>query len=164
MSNKKRLLVLLVLICFSSCKNEKKSTHDVRIFNKFYPPSNYKLMGALIDNKREGLWITYDSLGRIESEDTYIHGRHWGESRVFEDGYLAGSAKDTVIKGDTITAFFRYNSKGKTIVNGRLINGRKRGIWQYFRDDGKKVKRVENYTDSGMKLIFKDTVTKNLDF
>ncbi|WP_295793761.1 hypothetical protein [Mucilaginibacter sp.] len=118
----------------------------------------------MIDNKKEGLWIKYDSLGKIESETTYVDGKAWGETKVYEDGVLAGHTKDTIIEKDTITYSSQYNSLGKTLVSGRYVNGVKNGIWKYYQVDGKKLKKVENYTKTGMNVVYKDTVTKNLDF
>lgn len=158
------LVLLLAAIFGMSCTNTAHHTRSVRIFTKVYPPAKYKFTGALIDNKKEGLWIKYDSLGKIESETTYVDGKEWGETKVYEDGVLAGRAKDTIIEKDTITYASQYNSSGKTLVSGQYVNGVKNGIWKYYQNDGKKLKKVENYTKTGVKILYKDTITKNQDY
>jgi len=80
----------------------------------------------MIDNKKSGLWTTYDSSGRIESEGTFINGKSFGEAKVYDNGKLVVQTKDTIVDNETISKYEKYNVLGRIIVNGQYVNGAKK--------------------------------------
>ena len=89
----------------------------------------------MIDNKKSGLWTTYDSSGRIESEETFINGKSFGEAKVYDNGKLVVQTKDTIVDNETISKYEKYNVLGRIIVNGQYVNGAKKGIWTSYQED-----------------------------
>jgi|APCry1669191515_1035360.scaffolds.fasta_scaffold42897_1 antitoxin component YwqK of YwqJK toxin-antitoxin module len=163
-----RLIAIVLFVTLSafsvSCKKRRHAANNVRVFSKVYPPSNYKITGAIIDNKKEGLWTTCDSSGRIESEETFINGKSFGEAKVYDNGKLVVRTKDTIVDNDTISKYEKYNVLGRIIVNGQYVNGAKKGIWTSYQEDGRSLKDKIDYEKTGVKVIFKDTVRKKSDF
>lgn len=159
-----RVFLFTLSIFQLSCNKPCQGTHSVRAFSKVYPPSNYKITGAMIDNKKSGLWTTYDSSGRVESEETFINGKSFGEVKVYDNGKLVVRTKDTIVDNDTISKYEKYNLPGRIIVSGQYVNGAKKGIWTSYQEDGRSLKDKIDYEKTGVKVIFKDTIRKKSDF
>ncbi len=144
----------LLTFGFVSCKNVSPKTVSVVIFEKRYPPLNYKISGAIINGKKEGLWITHDSLGKVEMEETFTNGKSFGEIKVYSDGFLVERTSDKLIKSDTVTLFEKYNGNGLIVTRGQYVNGKKKGIWSYYFDNGKALKRKIEFFEKGSKILF----------
>lgn len=121
----KTSFIALSMFLFT-CKKPTSKTRSIIFFSKVYPPIKYKIDGALIDNRKVGLWVTTDSLGQVESEETFLDGKSIGEAKVYESGKLIEATKDTIIKDDTVTTYRKYNLRGEIVITGTYINGVKK--------------------------------------
>jgi antitoxin component YwqK of YwqJK toxin-antitoxin module len=150
--NNKLIIVICCIIC--SCNNIATRT-TITFFDKTYPPLNYRIKGAIINGKRQGLWITTDTTGQIETEESYVDGKKFGLIKEYSTGVLVSQSLDTIANGDTISHLVQFNAHKKIIVNGQYINGQKRGIWTYYFTNGKDLKSKVLYSTHGVKILFK---------
>jgi antitoxin component YwqK of YwqJK toxin-antitoxin module len=146
-------VILGAVFIILSCNKSHNENTSVIIFSKIYPPANYKITGAIVNGKKTGLWITYDSIGRIEAEETFIDGKSFGETKVYSNGDLMGKTIDRIVKSDTVSYFEKYNAYGKVITKGQYINGQKRGVWIYYFNNGKDLKSKINYLQKGSQVL-----------
>jgi antitoxin component YwqK of YwqJK toxin-antitoxin module len=138
--------VTAFMICITfACNNKPSSTVKIELFNKTYPPLNYNIKGALINGKKEGLWITSDSSGVIETEQTYLHGKSVGAMNVYSEGYLVETIRDKINGSDTVSSYRKINVQGKVLIEGTYINGRKRGTWLFYSENGKHILKKLTY-------------------
>lgn len=135
-----------------SCKHEEKKEGKL-IFEK-QSDINSKVIGATINGKKQGLWISYSDSGKISSYETYINDSLTGETiGFFEDGTVSsrGNLKDGQREGEWIL----YYSKNRIAEKGNYSNGNKIGVWEYYIEEGKLDKKIE-YLKDGTKKILQD--------
>ena len=153
-----KCLICSLLCSFFSCtKSKRTKSINVEIFSKTYPPFNYKIIGALIDGKKSGLWITYDSTGKVETEKTYVDGKSFGVVKLYTNGDLFAKSSEKIILNDTLADFEMYNPDGVVIVKGQYLNGQKKGIWLYYFNNGKNLKAKIDYTGTGIDTLYKSS-------
>jgi antitoxin component YwqK of YwqJK toxin-antitoxin module len=150
----KCLIFSLGCLFFSCNKSQCSKNSSVEIFNKTYPPLNYRITGAMIDGEKSGLWTTFDSSGKVETEETYLNGKSFGVAKVYSNGILVIKTFDKIISNDTVSYFEKYNAYGKVITKGQYINGQKRGVWIYYFHNGKDLKNKINYLEKGSQVLF----------
>lgn len=148
-------VVSLELINSSCTRSKPAKTPVVEIFDKVYPPLNYRLIGSLINGKKEGLWVTLDSTGKTEMEETYLNGKEFGALKIYSNGFLVANSSDKIIHGDTVSAYEKYNAQGVVVIKGQYMNSKKRGIWLYYFNNGKSVKAKIKFTENGSSVLFK---------
>jgi antitoxin component YwqK of YwqJK toxin-antitoxin module len=83
----------------------------------FYPDSTIKVMGTIVNGKREGVWTAYHPNGIIQSENEYSNG---------------------VLNGKCMAK----KPNGQMIYIGYYFNGKYDGQWLYFNNEGEIEKEV----------------------
>ena len=134
-----------------SCKQQEEKKDGKLIFEK---PSdaNTRVVGATINGKKQGLWISYNDSGRVSSCDIYINDSLTGESiGYFEDGTV--SSKGTLKNGRREGEWIQYYSKDRIAEKGSYSNGNKIGVWEYYVEEGKLDKKIEYLKDRTEKIL-----------
>ncbi|HFA49130.1 MAG TPA: hypothetical protein ENJ95_08940, partial [Bacteroidetes bacterium] len=90
-------------------------------FMLFHDGGQPKVMGTLLDGKRDGRWFTFDNGGKILTMETY----------------KAGKLDGLVIR--------RWYNSNKTIKEEKYKNGIKQGLERSFQKDGKTVSGFVKY-------------------
>ena len=157
----KNISNITVQLCFNamllcmilSCKQQEEKNEGKLVFEKL-PDVSTRVIGATINGKKQGLWISYNDSGRVSSCDTYINDSLSGESiGYFEDGTV--SSKGVLKNGQREGEWIQYYGKDKIAEKGSYHNGDKIGIWEYYIEEGKLDKKVE-YLKDGTKKIIQD--------
>ena len=143
------IYILLILSC-----RQRESRNDSRlVFEKSNDVSS-RVIGAVINGKKQGLWINYDDSGRIESFNTYVDDSLTGESiSYFEDGEVSSIGE--VKNGQPEGKWSFFYGKGKLAETGVYRNGRKTGVWEFYIEEGGLDKKVE-YSKGQVKKIILD--------
>jgi hypothetical protein len=108
---KTNIIFLIVLISLLSCeqKNDKNVpntkitaiTDSTYIYNEYYKDGSLKLKGEYLNNKKNGLWIIYDSLGNHKETIEYFIVK---DSSVINQKWMFNN------KGDTLTGVGNHYS------------------------------------------------------
>jgi antitoxin component YwqK of YwqJK toxin-antitoxin module len=143
--------VITFSLAFFSCGQQKEKERALLV-TKIMPNGNIKVIGATINNKKEGLWITYDDSGRLSSQNTYIHDNLTGESiSYWENGEVSskGNIVNDQMEGDW--TFFYGNNK--IAQKGSYLNGNKIGIWEYYTERGNLDRKIEFFKGGEKKVV-----------
>src|SRR6266540_1373396 len=131
---KNRIYLLYFIIC-TSCKNYNKEP-SIEFGKEVYPDGVIKSKGALINGKKNGLWIFYNADSTVSAEYLYYNDSLCGKYI----GYF--EAGDTLIIGNYVNGFedgewklfYGNNSLAKKAY---YKMGKKIGVWEYFKEDGR---------------------------
>ncbi len=110
--------------------------------------SNGKLIekGKYLNDKKDGLWIVYNTNRVLISEINYSQGKLNGD---FKQYYYDGQPK-VIAKfdnNDPIGEWKYFSKKGKIIKQGKFENGKAVGVWKVFKSNGKKVISEYDFTE-----------------
>jgi antitoxin component YwqK of YwqJK toxin-antitoxin module len=144
---------VMVACMILSCKQQEEKKEGKLIFEK---PSNIntKVMGSIVNGKKEGLWISYTDSGKVSSFEIYINDSLTGETiGYFDDGII--SSHGTLKNGKREGEWIQYYSKDRIAEKGRYYHGNKIGVWEYYIEEGKLDKKIE-YLNDGTKKIVED--------
>ncbi|MFY0602221.1 MAG: toxin-antitoxin system YwqK family antitoxin [Cyclobacteriaceae bacterium] len=116
------------------------------------------LEGDLLDGKRHGSWIEFDTQGPVKSLITYMNGKRHGVSLVFDrngtvsqksiysNGLLHGEFKDfnrrrlieekTYVKGKLEGVVKKYYTSGTVMQEAPYKNGLMDGLAKWYDEDG----------------------------
>lgn len=136
-----------------SCKQREEKKDGKLVFER---PSdvNTRVIGATINGKREGLWISFSDSGKVSSCEIYIKDSLTGETiGYFEDGTV--SSRGTLKNGQREGEWIQYYSKDRIAEKGRYSSGSKIGVWEYYIEEGRLDKKIE-YLNDGTKRIIED--------
>ena len=134
--NTMKLVILFILfISTISCTNnviDANLHNNSNIDNQnqsdtlidYYESGNVKIAGTLLDNKREGLWISYFENGTKQSQHNYKNGLLNGSLEVF------------------------LNS-GKLLYQGFYLEGKEHGKWIYYNEEQQPIKEI--WYENGIK-------------
>lgn len=139
-----------------SCEQQEEKKDGKLIFEK---PANVdtKVIGATIDGKKQGLWISYSDSGSVASCEIYINDSLTGETiGYFENGTI--SSRGTLKNGQREGGWIQYYSNNKIAEKGRYSNGKKIGVWEYYIEEGKLDKKIEYLNDGTEKIIEDDNL------
>ncbi|MDR1403182.1 MAG: hypothetical protein LBJ60_05720 [Tannerellaceae bacterium] len=96
------------------------------------------------DGLQDGPEITYDAGGKIRSQTVYSSGKPTGaQVRDFDDYTLTANYD---AKGDLDGEYAEMFRNGNVKTKGKYIHGKKEGVWETGRKDGKKI-ATEEYKD-----------------
>ena len=87
------------------------------VFESFYPDSTIKVMGTIVNGKRECVWTSFHPNGNLQSENNYKNG-------VLDGKCLAKTPN------------------GQMLYIGYYFNGKYDGQWLYFNKNGEIDKEV----------------------
>ncbi|MBI4646574.1 MAG: toxin-antitoxin system YwqK family antitoxin [Bacteroidia bacterium] len=130
--------------------------------------------GKFVDDKKEGIWITYYADGKIKSEITYVKGKPDGYARIYyQNGNLSeeGDWKGTKWVGN----YKFYYENGSTQYEWSYNNtGKRTGEQKYYHDngnlmitgewiDGKENGVIKEYNEKGVLIAEKSFNNGTLD-
>jgi antitoxin component YwqK of YwqJK toxin-antitoxin module len=96
---------------------KENSKHNV-FETDFYPNGNKKMAGALLDNKRHGVWKSWYSNGTLWSEGNYASGVREGVAKT-------------------------YHENGTLHLNGFYKNDDATGTWLFHDSTGTLIKKID---------------------
>ena len=107
--------------------------NDAEIFSE---DSGLMAKGKYIDRIKDSLWIYYDRIGKISSEEFYVKGKKEGDWKLY---YPNGQLSRNIIykKGIQNGIYKEYFMDGTPKVNGIMKNGEFEGILSIYHPNGK---------------------------
>lgn len=154
--NKGFVITIVFAFMVVSCNNkEKQNQAESKLVMQKMPDGTINVIGAMINGKKEGLWIKYDDSGRLSSQETYIHDSLTGESINYHDDGKTISSKGRVVNNQMEGEWIFYYNANTIAQKGNYENGNQIGIWEYYTLEGKLDKKVE-YLKDGTKRIIQD--------
>jgi antitoxin component YwqK of YwqJK toxin-antitoxin module len=114
------------------------------------------------DGEQDGPEIKYDSDGKVTSQTIYSAGKPTGaKTQIFNDYTLTANYDS---KGDFDGEYAEIFSNGNVKSKGTYVHGKKEGVWETGRKDGKKmateeykagdkVKETAYYTDNTVEVV-----------
>ena len=144
-------IIITIMVCVSCSHNQDKAASKI-VFQKMRDGSK-KVIGATINNKKEGLWIEYDDSGRLATHYTYIHDSLLGEAINYgEEGKIVSTG---ILKNDqregAWVEYYNYD-KNKIAEKGSYNKGDKIGVWEYYIEDGRLNRKID-YSNKEQKVI-----------
>jgi antitoxin component YwqK of YwqJK toxin-antitoxin module len=157
----KSTLLLVVVFLFSCKKNQdlakKKPLKDTfEIVYEKHPNGLLAKTGAKVNNKRVGLWCSYDDNGKLESHQVYFHYdttlsyriSFWETGDTLSYGY---------VKNEKSVGSWKVNYANYYLAEEGSYNsvGKKNGIWKEYRED-RSLKKVTEYKNGKGKVVWDD--------
>jgi antitoxin component YwqK of YwqJK toxin-antitoxin module len=137
-----------------SCKQQQVEKKNGKLIFEKSSDVIKRAIGATINGKKQGLWISYSDSGKVSSCEIYINDSLTGETiGYFEDGTV--SSRGTLKNGQREGEWIQYYSKDRIAEKGRYSSGNKIGVWEYYIEEGKLDKKIE-YLNDGTKKIVED--------
>lgn len=128
---------ILIFLCISCSKNQNKIVLKEIENDKLHTIQK----GALINNVKEGYWITLTKDKVIIIESYYVHGKLNGPIKYYTDeGRLMSESVMTNEKQNGACVF--YNSDGKVKAKGNFKNDEKDGLWEFYSVDGRLDRKI----------------------
>lgn len=134
---KKLFVIFSLIVILSGCgerlREEVVSSHQngqpakVKYYDKEnrcvrevqYHPNGYVYMeGAIENDKRTGLWVSYFLDGKVQSKGYYVDGLRTGKSEV-------------------------YHSNGHLFMDGYYKNNHRCGEWIFYDEQGYELNRID---------------------
>jgi antitoxin component YwqK of YwqJK toxin-antitoxin module len=147
----KLLSCSLLLTYLLSCFNATPSVENKEVQLQKFPDGSTKPLGLLVNQKKEGLWIEYDNLGRIEFAAVFKKGiRHGEYFSFFENGVILhhGFVRNEIQYGE----WKQYNDDGQLHSKGSYENDERSGIWEYY-TKGQLNKKILYQKDTSILLM-----------
>jgi antitoxin component YwqK of YwqJK toxin-antitoxin module len=95
------------------------------------------IRGEYRNGLKEGRWVSYDSLGNLKSEESFIRDRWEGVRKTyFSNGLVEREMGFKNGVGEGVQK--EYYDNGKLKVSFTFVNGQKEGKWLYYHSNGKK--------------------------
>ncbi|MDX9931741.1 MAG: toxin-antitoxin system YwqK family antitoxin [Bacteroidales bacterium] len=108
-----------------------KTTHTVM----FFPEGSKLSEGIFINQKREGLWKTYDGYDAVIAEVEYKNGQKWGLSkRYYQDGDILEIVN--YINGWMDGVYVQYFPDSVLKMKGTYANTKRNGTWAFYHGNG----------------------------
>lgn len=80
--------------------------------------------------ERDGLWLDYHLNGKVAKESLYKNGKASGLEKTYDaEGLLVSSGNLTEGRKNGLWQFYR---SGKPSAEGNYLNGKEEGVWNYF--------------------------------
>jgi uncharacterized protein len=131
------------IILFDSCNQNDATGTIVTLIDK---KANSVEKGLLVNGRREGYWVTFDTNYVIQYDIQYRHGIPNGKTTNFWGGKIAIEAEE--IDGNREGKFTSYHDYPIIEAQGYVKNGKRIGEWRTYTKDGKlnKIIQFENDT------------------
>jgi len=118
-------------------------------YNKMYHESSGRLMaqGKYVNQQKDSLWLYYDNVGNLKSQETYAKGVLEGQSVMYyepKNGQYVVAKYEYYINGLKNGQFKEYYPNTKLKTEGSYKDGNKNGMVKNFYTNGK-IKSVERY-------------------
>jgi antitoxin component YwqK of YwqJK toxin-antitoxin module len=122
---------------FNMCHAQK----EIELKVEKYANNAVKRKGAVLENKKIGYWISYDSTGRIEDEMVYINDTLNGPFyHYYENGNIR--FKGYMFNGKSNGEWIYYYENGNLRMKGKYQEGEASGIWEFYVESGEIDKRI----------------------
>jgi antitoxin component YwqK of YwqJK toxin-antitoxin module len=128
------------------------SDSDCKIFDgpykELYKNATVKRQGYYHENKKTNTWKTWSDDGRLTDSFVYLNGYvtgiglSWDKEGHIIDSLMFGQNGDGISHG--------YWSNGNFSQRGAYKQGKKDGLWTYYRSSGKKSQEVNYVADSAI--------------
>jgi len=130
--------ILFIILCASCSKNQPKIELKEFQNNKL----NIIEKGALINDKREGYWITLSEKKIITIESFYLHDKLNGPIKLYrKSGKIMSQGS---MENDSTNGLWTYYfENGNISAKGLIKNGEKSGKWEFFIENGKLDKKIQ---------------------
>jgi antitoxin component YwqK of YwqJK toxin-antitoxin module len=135
MDNFKMKIFLVMILSMYSCEKSKERNHIKVQYQKISANRAFP-QGVIIDGLRQGIWISYDTLGHIRSSVSYVNGLENGEFRLFSELGILVQRVD-IHDGKYEGNFEFYNYKGGIYLKGIYKDNKRTGKWYVYNDNGK---------------------------
>lgn len=127
----------ILIFCISCSKPKQNIELKEEVNNKLSTIER----GALIDDKKEGYWITFSNEGKISIECYYVNGKLNGPIKLFHDnGKLM--AKGYMKNDSSNGLWISYRDNGNLQSKGSFKNGEKVGTWEFYSLEGELDRKV----------------------
>lgn len=157
-------IVIITLLLIESCKeirdkrNSSFSHHCVEIKKEYYQNGLLKEVGAIVDSIKQGYWLTYDSVGRLESECVYVDDifngpftLYYPNGKIMVEGFMLDSA--------WIGKRIYYYVNGNIKEIGFYENGNMDSVWTTFDENGSIDKKIIYKNNKIEKIIEDNKIT-----
>ncbi len=104
-------------------------------FAYFYPNGNISSVGKYINQKKEGLWLSYHYNGMMQDSTTYHDDKQVGVSMGWYQNGFPSDSSYCDEEGKAVEVYWFDN--GQPSGAGRRIDAKQFGKWQYFHKNGK---------------------------
>lgn len=146
----KRLVFVGIICCFALTISAQYP-HNVQIIHKKHDDGS-KIVYMTIDSVIHGLYIGYDSLGRLEYESCYVNGIETGPFRYYySNGNIASECYYLNGRPDGKSVDYFPNGKIKTISYWE--KGSQNSIGEMYIEDGRLDKRLLYRNDTLIYII-----------
>ncbi len=164
---------------YNTGKIQSKMTHTKNgsYSITYHKEGGPKAVGKFVNQKKDSTWVYYDLDGYKIASDYYVKGLRnrisktfyqsgkVAEEKEYKDDFEQGSWNKywedgkkkmtaTYEKGALEGKAVYYNSLGVRSISGYYYHSLRNGIWVYFEDDGKAVKKKEEYNNG--KKVYKN--------
>lgn len=151
----KLFLIQFVFLIIHSCKMshseiESGFQNQSVITKEYYSNGILKEAGASLDSLKQGYWISYDSLGNLESECIYINDILNGSFNLYYPTgkpMMIGFMYQGYWEGERIL----YYENGNVYNKGYYKHGELDSIWEYYDENGSLDKRIQY--ENGEKIM-----------
>lgn len=134
--------ILISGIILSCNHNKAKYSDEAKLITQKMADGSTKVIGAMINGKKEGLWIVLNESGKLSSQEIFIHNNIVGETinyfedgkTILETGYLSNGQRN----GQWISFYYNHKISEK----GYYVNGHRDGVWEYYLNDGRLNKKM----------------------
>ena len=110
-------------------------------FSYYYANGRLSSTGRYVNDKEQGLWLSFHNNGMMSDSTVYENGEETGISMSWHpNGFVSDS---TMYDHGVATKIYWYDN-GAVSAAGHLLNGKKTGPWQYFHKNGKQA-ALETY-------------------
>jgi len=106
------------VVFFYKVDEDGEQTHEQVGIAEYYPNKQERLGGAMKNGKREGQWYAFFPDGSVQTEAYYVDGLEQGDYIV-------------------------YRSNGNPIFKGHYDLGICDGIWYWYDETGKQIRKVK---------------------
>jgi antitoxin component YwqK of YwqJK toxin-antitoxin module len=95
------------------------------------------IRGEYVNGLKEGRWVSYDSLGMLRSEETFVNDQWEGVRKTY---YPNGQLEKEMhfSKGIKNGPDRGYYEDGQLMYSVNQVNGQKEGKWLYYHPNGQK--------------------------
>lgn len=101
----------------------------------YYPNGHLSSAGRMINNKNEGICLSFYSNGMLSDSALYHNGRPVGyKFRWHANGYMSDS---TAHVNDSMDVYVSWFDNGSPSAAGYYLRGKFHGKWQFFHKSGK---------------------------
>lgn len=142
-------LMFLCIFLFNSCDQDAR---DLRfsIIEDIYTHEISR--GVVINNTKEGYWITISENNVISMECFYKNGVLHGPVKMyFDSGELM--EKSTMWKGKFSGYGIKFYTNGNIRSHGRYLDNKKVGVWKFYSPYAKLDRVIKFVNDSAIILI-----------